>query len=204
MRSLKLIGVALFLAANAALAGSPGPNLYAEDDEAGPRSSPQDVTASQGTLSAPWSGFSGDLGDCIDSDIETGDCLQKDTADAFRFYFEGGSFVMDFSIDDPLSESQVTRELYLAGDIGTALSHTGDDWGMLAAGNYIFELTVDLTAEELAALTDPPFTISLIDGNGGFPLLINAPQEAPAPGALALLLAGLAGLGLARRRARTA
>jgi hypothetical protein len=188
MRCLKLTGLALMFAASQAIAGVQSqPVYYPEAGDAGDRYTPQNVEP------GPWSGFSGSIGDGS----------PKDTADAFRFYFEGGDFSVRIRFPDPNEsdngepgeggqESDLTAKLYTDADRDNALVSLTD----LNAGNYVFELVY--------IGDDPPFSVTLIEPNGGFPQLINAPQATPEPGVLALMLAGLAGLAAFRRRPQSA
>ena len=189
MRVLRLSMAGFFLAfANLALAvPTPCTNFYPEDGDAGDR-----LTAPQNVTGGPWCGISGSIGKTVIVVGDPGpDLIVSDPVDAFKFYYTGGHFIGEY-----VSTESVTRELYFANNLVTPLSHTGDDWGTLPAGNYVFELT---------ALVDPPFTFGLIidlEANpNADPLPIRAP--APAPGPLALMLAGLGALAASRRRTTT-
>jgi hypothetical protein len=159
--------------------------MYPEDGDAGDRFNPQNITG------GPYCGISGDIGGQV---LVVGDgepFFVNDGVDAFKFYYTGGHFS---GLYDP--PSGVTRALYHADDLSNPISHSGDDWGTQPAGNYVFELT---------AAGDPPFTFGLfidLQNPDADRLPLRAPAV-PAPGALALMLAGLAGLGASRRRVKT-
>ena len=189
MRFLAAVGLGLLFTANVVWAGTAGPPppcspLYQEAGDAGDRFNPQNVSG------GPFCGFSGTIG----ADRIGG--LQPeavDDVDAFKFYFAGGVFEARLVFPAPGGgqEGDLNMRLYSASDLNLDIDATlGSD---LAAGLYVIELSFNGE--------DPPFTIDLIGPDILLPIL--APLAVPAPGVLALLLAGLAGLGAQRRR-RTA
>lgn len=198
MRFLKWAGLGLLFVANLALAGAPAISCspgdqYVENPDAGSRFSPQNVSG------GPYCGFSGSIGDFLAPDIEGvgPQLILKDTEDAFKFYFTGGVFSMDIGFGG--NESDLVRELYREGELGSPIPHDGDTWGSLGdpldPGNYIFELTY--------TGIDPPFQAALFNIDpAGDPFPIQPPREqaAPEPGALALVLTGLLALAAALRR----
>jgi hypothetical protein len=204
MGYLKYAALGLFFIANLAAAGVTAPPLWDESanggGDAGDRNNPQSVTPNTflGT-GGGWAGFSGDVGGCL---VFGEGCDVFDTVDAFKFYFTGGQFTGPFEFGG--SDDTVRRLFREAGLVQVGGDQTGnpnvDDYGLLDPGNYIWEIT-------MLGIGDPPFTIGPIavgpeGGNNLFPIL--APAAAPAPGVLALMLVGLAGFAVARRRARTA
>ena len=189
MRNVRWVWLGVLLSANVAWAGAPTcNNNYNEVGDAGNRFAPQDVTG------GPYCGFSGHIGDALIGETVSLQLILKDTEDAFRFHVDAGKYNVNL---DPFggNTTQIALALYFDADRNNPIPETSSHVWDVTAGNYVLELTY--------TGSDPPFTAAVfnLDPNPNI-LPIAAPQqEVPAPGALALLLAGLAGLGALRRRA---
>jgi hypothetical protein len=192
MKYARAAALGLLFVANAAMAGTPAPlvppaGLYVEQDDAGNRFNPQNVTG------GPYRGFAGNIGG-------------TDTVDAFRFQWLGGNFNGYFFPDTSdgivvAAGEEIFRELFAATNLGSPLPHTGsagyDLWGPIDPGIYVFELST--------FAGDPPFAFALLNpSNIPFdPALRIAAVPAaavPEPGTWLLVLIGVLGLAIFRKR----
>ena len=135
-----------------------------------------DRTNPQNVVGGPYFAIFGEIGDPTPPSF--------DQFDAYRFFFEGG----DFGI---VLVSIKTLDMRLFTDALTELAPISEEenieqWGVIDPGNYILEFEA----------TEDPFMQAFLSG------AISTPRATIAePAAWALLLAGLMGLLMLRRRA---
>jgi hypothetical protein len=132
----------------------------------------------QDITGGPWVGIHGSIGDV-------------DTVDAFRFAYLGGAFVGPLDSVIPIFTTlwTGTGPLLPISPIASPTPGFTPTWS-LPPGIFIVQFST--------AAGDPPFTFT----NGGG--LLFAPAAIPEPSTWALMLIGLAGVALARMRARRA